>query len=121
MYAYVKNNIKFLFINNGSGGTDVCAGLVGSCPTLPIYPGVVQVPFLGCAIAAFDDDGNNVDVGEGELVITRPMPMMPLGFLGDSDRSRLRDTYFNHYPGKTIWYHADHSKRLAAISDWITH
>lgn len=60
---------------------------------------------------AFDDDGNSVGTGEGDLVITKPLPFMPLGFLGDDQNdTRLKDAYFNRYPNKLVWYHGDHSK-----------
>jgi acyl-coenzyme A synthetase/AMP-(fatty) acid ligase len=85
----------------------------------PIYPGVIQVPFGGAQQLRSMMTQTTSTLATEELVITKPVPMMPLGSLGDPDRSRLLDTYFNHYPGKTIWYHADHSKRLAAASDWI--
>jgi len=93
------------------GGTDVCAGLVGAVPDLPMYAGVMQAPMLGAAIEAWDDDGERVPVGEGDLVITKPYAMMPLGFLGDDEKqTRFNEAYFNHYSNKTVWYHADHSR-----------
>jgi acetoacetyl-CoA synthetase len=84
----------------GSGGTDVCTGLLQGCPIVPVYAGEISAKCLGVAAYAFDDDGNSV-VGElGELVITQPMPSMPVRFWGDdSDMSCYRATYFEHYPG----------------------
>jgi acetoacetyl-CoA synthetase len=88
-----------------SGGTDVCTAFVGGVPTLPVYEGELQARSLGAAVEAFDEDGNPL-IGEvGELVITEPMPSMPLRFWGDDDGSRLRESYFSMYPG--VWRHGD--------------
>jgi acetoacetyl-CoA synthetase len=88
-----------------SGGTDVCTAFVGGVPTLPVYRGELQARSLGCAVDAFDEDGNSVVDEVGELVITEPMPSMPLYFWGDEDGSRYRASYFEMYPG--IWRHGD--------------
>lgn len=94
-----------VLLNVGSGGTDVCSGIVQGGPLLPVVPGEIAGSALGVAAAAFDDSGQPV-VGElGELVITEPMPSMPVGFWGDADGSRYRDTYFDMYPG--TWRHGD--------------
>jgi len=88
-----------------SGGTDVCTAFVGGVPVLPVHRGEMQGRALGCAVEAWDEDGNTL-VGEvGELVITQPMPSMPVFFWGDEDGSRLRESYFDHYPG--VWRHGD--------------
>ncbi len=88
-----------VLLNVGSGGTDVCTGLVQASPLLPVWVGELSGPSLGVDIKAFDEYGRVV-VGElGELVITSPMPSMPVGFWGDADGSRLRESYFSHYPG----------------------
>jgi acetoacetyl-CoA synthetase len=88
-----------------SGGTDVCTAFVGGVPTLPVYLGELQGRALGAAVESWDEDGNPM-IGEmGELVITEPMPSMPLFFWGDEDGSRLHDSYFSMYPG--IWRHGD--------------
>ncbi|KAM0791532.1 hypothetical protein ACM66B_005981 [Microbotryomycetes sp. NB124-2] len=111
LYDYVRDEIKAqIFIANSSGGTDVCGGLVGAVPTLPIYAGVIQAPMLGCAVAVYDDGANRVNLGEGDLVIERPMANMPLGFLHDLNRKKFLDAYFNHYAQMTtrVWYHGDH-------------
>jgi acetoacetyl-CoA synthetase len=90
---------------NGSGGTDVCSGMVQGNPLLPVWAGVISGRCLGVATAAFDPDGNAV-VGElGELVITEPMPSMPVGFWNDPGGDRYRATYFAHYPG--VWRQGD--------------
>ncbi len=88
-----------------SGGTDLCTAFVGGVPTLPVYLGELQARSLGAAVEAWDPDGKAL-VGEvGELVITEPMPSMPIFFWGDEDGERLRDSYFSMYPG--IWRHGD--------------
>jgi acetoacetyl-CoA synthetase len=88
-----------------SGGSDLCTAFVGGVPTLPVYEGELQARSLGAKVEAFDEDGNSL-VGEvGELVLTEPMPSMPIGFWGDEDGSRLRESYFSTYPG--VWRHGD--------------
>ncbi len=88
-----------------SGGTDLCTAFVGGVPTLPVYEGELQARALGAKVEAFDDDGRSL-VGEvGELVLTEPMPSMPVFFWGDQDGTRLRESYFSMYPG--IWRHGD--------------
>jgi acetoacetyl-CoA synthetase len=88
-----------------SGGTDVCTAFVGGVPTLPVYLGELQARALGCAVEAWDVDGRPL-VGEvGELVITKPMPSMPIYFWGDETGERLRASYFDMYPG--VWRHGD--------------
>jgi acetoacetyl-CoA synthetase len=88
-----------------SGGTDLCTAFVGGVPTLPVYEGELQARALGAKVESFDEDGN-ARVGEvGELVLTEPMPSMPISFWGDDDGSRLRESYFSMYPG--VWRHGD--------------
>jgi acetoacetyl-CoA synthetase len=88
-----------------SGGTDVCTAFVGGVPILPVYEGELQARSLGAKVEAFDERGRSV-VGEvGELVITGPLPSMPLFFWGDDDGSRYRESYFSTYPG--VWRHGD--------------
>jgi acetoacetyl-CoA synthetase len=88
-----------------SGGTDLCTAFVGGVPTLPVYLGELQARCLGANIQAWDPSGKPL-VGEvGELVITEPMPSMPIFFWGDDDGSRMRDSYFELYPG--VWRHGD--------------
>jgi len=88
-----------------SGGTDVCTAFVGGVPTLPVYKGELQARALGAKVEAFDEQGNSVTDEVGELVITEPMPSMPLFLWGDEDGSRYRASYFEMYPG--IWRHGD--------------
>jgi acetoacetyl-CoA synthetase len=88
-----------------SGGTDVCTAFVGGVPTLPVYLGELQGRALGAAVEAWDPDGRALIDEVGELVITQPMPSMPLFFWGDEDGSRYRESYFEMYPG--VWRHGD--------------
>jgi acetoacetyl-CoA synthetase len=88
-----------------SGGTDMCTGFVGPAPDVPVWLGELSRPSLGAAVAAFDESGHAVTDEVGELVITEPMPSMPVSFWNDPDGTRLRDAYFAHYPG--IWRHGD--------------
>jgi acetoacetyl-CoA synthetase len=88
-----------------SGGTDVCTGFVGGVPLLPVYAGEISCRCLGAKVEARSADGTPV-VGElGELVITAPMPSMPVGFWNDPDGRRYREAYFDVYPG--VWRHGD--------------
>lgn len=88
-----------------SGGTDVCTAFVGGAPILPVHRGELQCRALGAKVEAFDEHGRAV-IGEvGELVLTEPMPSMPLFLWGDPDGSRYRDSYFEMFPG--IWRHGD--------------
>ena len=89
----------------GSGGTDVASGIVGASPLLPVRAGEMQCRQLGVAADAFDEDGLPVVDELGELVITRPMPSMPLFFWNDPGGVRYRASYFDTYPG--VWRHGD--------------
>ncbi len=102
VYDAVKHDVQ---LSSLSGGTDVCTAFVGGAPVLPVRAGVIPARLLGCAVDAFDAHGTPV-VGEvGELVITEPMPSMPVGFWNDPDGSRLHDAYFGTFPG--VWRHGD--------------
>jgi len=94
-----------VLLNVGSGGTDVCTGIVQGGPLQPVFRGEISGCTLGVDVAAFDPAGNPV-VGElGELVIRAPMPSMPVCFWNDPDAVRYRATYFEDYPG--VWRHGD--------------
>jgi acetoacetyl-CoA synthetase len=88
-----------------SGGTDVVTAFAGGAPTVPVHRGEIPVRCLGVALEAWDADGKPVVGQVGELVITRPMPSMPVGFWNDPSGERYRDAYFDVYPG--IWRHGD--------------
>ncbi len=88
-----------------SGGTDMCTAFVGGVATLPVYLGELQGRCLGCAVEAWDPEGRPLVDEVGELVITKPMPSMPLFLWGDTDGSRYHESYFDMYPG--VWRHGD--------------
>ena len=98
-----------IWLSSISGGTDVCTAFVAGCPLLPVYEGELQCRALGCAVEAWDEQGRSLTDEVGELVITEPMPSMPLFFWGDGDPAhpgeRLRESYFSMYPG--VWRHGD--------------
>jgi acetoacetyl-CoA synthetase len=102
VYEHVRSDV-WLF--STSGGTDVCTAFVAGCPLLPVYEGELQCRALGCAVQAWDEQGHTLEDEVGELVITEPMPSMPLFLWGDDDGSRLRESYFSMYPG--VWRHGD--------------
>jgi acetoacetyl-CoA synthetase len=88
-----------------SGGTDVCTAFIGGVPTLPVHEGELQARALGAAIEAWDESGSPLVEEVGELVLTEPMPSMPVELWGDVDGSRYHDAYFGMYDG--IWRHGD--------------
>ncbi|MEU8653421.1 acetoacetate--CoA ligase [Streptomyces sp. NPDC048737] len=94
-----------LWIASVSGGTDVCSCFAGAVPTLPVYTGELQAPCLGTDLQAWDPSGRPVVDEVGELVVTNPMPSMPVYFWNDPDGSRYHDSYFDTYPG--AWRHGD--------------
>ena len=102
IYDHVGAN-TWLF--STSGGTDVCTAFVGGVPTLPVYRGELQARALGCAVEAWDEDGNALTDEVGELVLTEPLPSMPICLWNDPDGSRYRASYFEMYPG--TWRHGD--------------
>lgn len=104
--AWFYRNVKQdVWIATGSGGTDCCTGFVGGVPTQPVYAGEIQARSLGVAAHAFNEKGESVTDEVGELVITEPMPSMPIYFWNDKDGSRYRESYFDEYPG--VWRHGD--------------
>ncbi|WP_240771222.1 acetoacetate--CoA ligase [Nocardioides sp. GY 10113] len=88
-----------------SGGTDVVSAFVGAVPTVPVWAGELSRPCLGVALDAYDPAGHPVRGEVGELVVTRPMPSMPVAFWDDADGSRYREAYFDTFPG--VWRHGD--------------
>lgn len=105
-YRWVYENVKSdIWLVSASGGTDVCSAFVGGVPIESVRIGEIQGRSLGVAAQAFDEDGNAVTNEVGELVITKPMPSMPLYFWNDKDDKRYHESYFKEYPG--IWKHGD--------------
>ncbi|MDQ0341029.1 acetoacetyl-CoA synthetase [Caldalkalibacillus uzonensis] len=105
VYEHVKSD---LWLASVSGGTDLCSAFVGGVPLLPVHAGELQGRALGAHVQTFDESGRAVIDQVGELVITDPMPSMPLYLWGDHRGERYRETYFNMYPG--IWKHGDWMK-----------
>lgn len=105
-YSWVHEHVaREVQLDSTSGGTDVVSAFAGSAPTTPVWAGEVSAPLLGVALEAWSPEGRAL-VGEvGELVITKPMPSMPIYFLNDPDYSRYRDSYFDTFPG--VWRQGD--------------
>ncbi|MEV4901236.1 acetoacetate--CoA ligase [Citricoccus sp. NPDC055426] len=102
IYREVKED---LLVVSSSGGTDIASSFVGAVPILPVRSGRIQSRFLGAEVRAFDSSGRSVEDEVGELVLTKPLPSMPVFLWGDDDGSRLRDSYYDMYPG--VWRHGD--------------
>ncbi len=102
IYEQVKPDV---WLTSMSGGTDVCTAFVGGNPLLPVYEGEIQCRTLGCAMQSFDEQGQPLLDEVGEMVITQPMPCMPVFFWNDPDFSKYTASYFEEYPG--IWRHGD--------------
>lgn len=102
IYEHVKND---LWLASVSGGTDVCSAFLGGSVLLPVNAGELQCRALGAKVEAFDDNGKPLVDEMGELVITEPMPSMPLFFWNDAENKRYRESYFEMFPG--IWRHGD--------------
>jgi acetoacetyl-CoA synthetase len=102
VYDHVKDDV---LLTSASGGTDVCSAFVAGSPLLPVHAGEIPGACLGADVQAFDPDGRPVIGERGELVITRPMPSMPVGFWGDEEGTRYREAYFEDFPG--VWRHGD--------------
>jgi acetoacetyl-CoA synthetase len=102
-YRWVYGNVGDIWLNSMSGGTDIASIFVGGSPTLPVHVGYIQAPALGVRVESWDEAGNPTR-GKGELVVTQPMPSMPLSFWGD-DGSRYHESYFATYP--RVWRHGD--------------
>ena len=104
--AWFYENVKDdLWLLPGSGGTDVCSGFVGGVPGPPVYAGEIQGIHLGVDAHAFDEHGETLKNEVGEMVITQPMPSMPVGFWNDKNDQRYKATYFDTYPG--VWRQGD--------------
>jgi acetoacetyl-CoA synthetase len=102
LYGHVASDV---LVGSTSGGTDVCTSFVTSCPLLPVHPGEIQCRSLGAKVESFDEQGRSVVGQVGELVVTGPLPSMPLFFWNDPDGERYRDSYFSTWPG--VWRHGD--------------
>jgi acetoacetyl-CoA synthetase len=104
-FDWVYERFPEVWLFSTSGGTDLCTAFVGACPILPVYAGELQARSLGAAVESWSEDGRPLVDEVGELVITEPMPSMPIYFWNDPDGSRLSESYFEMYPG--VWRHGD--------------
>jgi acetoacetyl-CoA synthetase len=105
-YRWVYDAVKSdVWLASVSGGTDIASGFVACAPILPVAAGEIQCRELGVAAYAFDEAGHSVVDEVGELVVTQPMPSMPVFFWNDPDGRRYRESYFEQYPG--VWRHGD--------------
>jgi acetoacetyl-CoA synthetase len=102
VYQKVKGDV---WLASMSGGTDVCSAFVGGNPLWPVYAGEIQCRALGCSLEAYSEEGEPVTREVGEMVITKPMPSMPVFFWNDPDHKRYKESYFETYPA--IWRHGD--------------
>jgi len=107
--AWFYENVKQdLWVVPGSGGTDICSGFCGGMPGLPVYAGEIPMPHLGVDMKSLDDAGKSQVNQVGEMVISQPMPSMPIYFWNDKDNERYIDSYFSVYPGQ--WRQGDYFK-----------
>jgi acetoacetyl-CoA synthetase len=104
-FEWIYNHFPDIWLFSTSGGTDLCTAFVGACPTLPVYAGELQARCLGAAVESWSEDGHPLVNEVGELVITKPMPSMPVYFWNDADGQRYRSSYFEMFPG--VWRHGD--------------
>jgi acetoacetyl-CoA synthetase len=105
-FHWVADSVKAgIPVGSLSGGTDLCTGFLGPSPLVPVWAGEISCRMLGARVEAFDDEGRPRIGVQGELVITAPMPSMPVALWGDDDGSRMRAAYFDRYPG--VWHHGD--------------
>ena len=102
VYQHIKNDISLI---STSGGTDVCAAFVGGNNLLPVRAGVIPTRALGVKVESFNDKGEAVYNEVGELVVTKPMPSMPIYFWGDKDFTRYKESYFETF--ENVWTHGD--------------
>jgi acetoacetyl-CoA synthetase len=104
-FRWVYEQFPNVFLISISGGTDVCSAFVGGAPILPVVAGEMSCRLLGAKVEAYDPSGEPVVGTEGELVLTAPMPSMPIGLWNDDDGERFHNAYFAAYPG--VWCHGD--------------
>ncbi|MFE1591440.1 acetoacetate--CoA ligase [Nocardia sp. NPDC058705] len=103
---WIRDNVgRQVAVSSISGGTDVVTAFAGGVRTVPVWPGELSAPYLGVALDSWDEQGQPVRGGVGELVLTQPMPSMPVMFWNDPGGDRYREAYFDTYPG--MWRHGD--------------
>ncbi len=104
-FEWVYGQLPRVWLTSVSGGTDVCTAFVGGSPLVPVVAGEIGCRYLGAGVEAFDENGRPLVGEQGELVVTRPLPSMPVRFWGDEDGSGYREAYFSRFPG--VWCHGD--------------
>jgi acetoacetyl-CoA synthetase len=104
-FEWVYSKVGGVWLFSTSGGTDLCTAFVGACPLLPVRAGELQARALGASVESWSEDGRPLIDEVGELVITKPMPSMPLFFWNDPNGDRYRESYFEMFPG--VWRHGD--------------
>ena len=102
---WVQQALPEVWLASASGGTDICSAFAGGIPTAPVFADEIQGPMLGVALEAWDDDWQPVVEMTGEMVVTRPMPSMPVSFWNDPDFAKYTGAYFDRFPG--VWRHGD--------------
>ncbi len=102
LYTHRKNDVWLISL---SGGTDVCSAFVGGCPMLPVYAGEIQCRMLGASVQVYNESGKQLANETGEMVLTKPMPSMPVYFWNDPYNKRYHDSYFTKFPD--VWTHGD--------------
>jgi acetoacetyl-CoA synthetase len=105
LHEWANEQLPAVPVYSMSGGTDIASAFFGGVPTVPVWAGELSVACLGVSAEAWSDDGRPVTGEIGELVMTRPLPSMPVRFWNDPDGSRYRDAYFSVFPG--VWRHGD--------------
>ena len=104
-FEWIYERFPDVWLFSTSGGTDLCTAFVGACPLLPVHAGEIQARCLGAAVESWSEDGRPLESEVGELVITEPMPSMPIYFWNDPGGARYRASYFEMFPG--VWRHGD--------------
>ena len=109
-FRWIYENVKHdVWLTSMSGGTDVCSAFVGGNPLLPVYEGEIQCAALGCDLQVWDEAGKKISDEEGEMIIVKPMPCMPIYFWNDTDKKKYTESYFEMFPG--VWRHGDWIKQ----------
>ena len=104
-FMWLQKQLPKVQIISLSGGTDICSAFIGGSPMLPVYAGYLQCKMLGAAIESWDVNGNSIENLTGELVMTKPMPSMPICFWGDNNFEKYHDSYFSN--NSNVWTHGD--------------
>ncbi len=112
-FDYIYDGIKpDMHLGSMSGGTDICGCFVGGVPVLPVWRGEIQAPVLGMAADVWDEEGNRISTGKGELVCSRSFPSMPIKFWNDEDGAKYHNAYFSRF--ENVWCHGD-------FAEWTEH